>query len=272
MMFLDADDDIAPDMIAKMVQTIKKQHSDMVVCGIKFITFRDGQAVSAVDIGVAPPPAKSDDEDQTTYLVKLLGVDGRLYNPSNKIFRAELIKKHRVRFQIGLDFGEDLTFNLHYLRHAGKVDFIPEPLYIYNFNAATGTFGQSSLVYENRRKNYQELAKFTGQKPSAALRDYLGWIKYFWFYSFALAVCLSRLKFRAKLKLLKQAARAETFQPAKTAVHIGRKKILVERFLGATSHSATALWLFMSLSGFMKNNRLLAGLWRWLAVSLTPKK
>jgi glycosyltransferase involved in cell wall biosynthesis len=272
MMFLDADDNIAHEMITTMVAAIEKQAADMVVCGIKFITFRNGREVSSVDVGVTPLPTKLDHEDHKTYTVKLLGIDGRLYNPSNKVFRSEIIKEHHLRFETGLDFGEDLTFNLHYLAHADKIYFINQPLYIYNFNVETGTFGKSSLIYKNRQKNYRELLGFAGKKRTDAMNDYLGWIKYYWFYSFALVVCSSRMKLKKRMNLLAQAAKTEQFQPAKSPEHIGRKKYLVEKILGVISKSAIALWLFMSVSSFIKTNRLFAKLWKRLAISLTPNK
>lgn len=272
LMMLDSDDDIDPSMIEKLLGKIQRDKLDLVTCGLKCITYRDGRAVSQVDVGASPLPPRQPREPLAVYVVRLLGVDGRLYNPCNKIYRLDIIRKHHLHYPIGLNFGEDLTFNLHYLRHVKKLDFIYEPLYIYHFDSAGGEFGKSSLIYENRQKNYQELLDFAGDKRSAAMDDYLGWIKYYWFYSFALAVCSSDQKWREKIKSLKQAAQTEKFQPAASDVYIGRKKYFVERFLGLVKRSATALWLFMLASNFLKNNRLFAGLWRRLSFSLTPRQ
>lgn len=272
LMFFDADDDIEPTMIPKMTNVISKQQVDLVTCGFANIAIQNSNIASTTLIGVSRLPQKTKSEQQTTYVIKLLGIDSRLYNPWNKIFRTDIIRKYNIHFEQGLDFGEDLTFNLHYLSHVHQIKFINEALYDYYFDAASGTFGKSSLVYENRRKNYRELLKFAGGHTDAATQDYLGWIKYYWFYSFALAVCGSNKTLKQKLRLLKNAAKTETFRPAATAQYIGRKKLLLERSIGALSHSAFVLWLFTSIFSSVKRSRLFANLWRRMTISLTANK
>ncbi|MCL2095025.1 glycosyltransferase family 2 protein [Candidatus Saccharibacteria bacterium] len=239
-MLVDCDDDFAPNFFTSMVAKIEATKSDLVTCGIRF---QDLRHHTTTDIGITklPPQPKTPTKAHPTsapgssnfrtWIVQLLGIDGRLYNPCNKIFRTEIIKKHRLHYDESLDFGEDLTFNLHYLAHCQKIDFILEPLYIYNFDPRTGLFGTSSLVYSNRQKNFQSLVEFAEGKSSEARpsgsaspterrenrrlsRDGLCWIKIKWFYSYLLALSSTdKLTLPQKLHAIKTARKSETFPP-----------------------------------------------------------
>ncbi|MCL1929984.1 glycosyltransferase [Candidatus Saccharibacteria bacterium] len=272
LMFLDSDDDIEPDMIEQMIGKITNEKLDLIVCGIKYTTIKNGKQSSAVDIGISPLPAQNADEDFTTYIVRLLGIDGRLYNPCNKIFRTDIVKKHRLQFDCSLNFGEDLTFNLLYFKHISKVEFIGKPLYHYYADIATGTFGKSSLVYENRFKNFDSLLSFANDSQSDKMDDLLGWIKYYWFYSFALAVDGANLTRKEKINLLKNAIALENLVPAKNPKNIGRNKYVIEKVLEFVAKKPGRLLNFVRLSNSIKNSRFSARAWRRLMSIMTGKK
>jgi len=254
-------------MISKMMHKITTNNSDLVACAIKFITLRPNKPNSTTCLGATPIPEQRQDELFKKHLIKLLGNDGRLYSLCNKIFRADLIKKHRIKFQSGLDFGEDLTFNLHYLSHCQKIDFIYEPLYIYNFDTTSGTFGKSSLIYSHRQQNYQELLKFAGPNPDQSTQDLLGWIKFYWLFSFCLAICGSDLKFRPKLQKLAAAKKSEKLSLAKHRKNIGTKKYLTQIIIKIFAPTAFGLYLLASTASHIKQNRHLANFWRRLQAS-----
>jgi glycosyltransferase involved in cell wall biosynthesis len=267
-MFIDADDDIHPKMIVKMVNYISQKKLDLVTSGAKLICYQNGRLRTITEIGITRLARRSKNQSFTSYIVNLIGNDSRLYNTWNKIYRIELIRKYRIYFQAGLDFGEDLTFNLHYLKHVRAIDFIYEPLYYYNSDTATGTFGKSSLVYENRLKNYGALLDFVGQKSSHSLDDLLGWIKYYWFYSYALAVCSAKLSRDQRLALLQDGINREKFPKIGHRRHIGRKKQFIEWLIRQVSRSPGSLSAFMTISSHLKNNLVLARVWRKLAQTM----
>ena len=269
LMFLDSDDDITPGMIPKMVKRIQKDSADMSVCQLRFNTIKDGRVVSSVDIDKAPIPPQRKDEPKETYIVRLLGIDGRLYHPSNKVFRMDIIRKHKLQFREDLRFGEDLTFNLNYLKHGSNISFVNEPLYIYNFGTGTSVVSKSALVYKNRQTNFEDLLKFAGDNRSQELEDLLGWVRHYWFYSFALAVCDSPLGLREKLSYLSNAIKNEKLTQAKSPKYIGRNKYLTERLIGLAAKTPATLYVFTAVGNSMKNSRLLAGVWRKLATRAT---
>lgn len=267
LMFLDSDDEIRPSMIQALAEAIMKNDAELAVCGIQYVTIKDGKQKSSVNIGVSPVPRKTKQESFAEYVVKLLGIDGRLYNPCNKIYLSDIIKDNHIRFEEGLDFGEDLTFNLRYLKFCKNIEFIKKPLYIYNFDASSGTFGKSSLIYENRQKNYQELLEFAGTDQSSLMVDLLGWVKHYWFLSFCLSVASSKLSFSKKNKKFKHVRKIEKLQLAKKRQSIGNKKYFIEIVIKVFKTSTFGLFVFSAILDFLKNSQLCAKVWRKLQVS-----
>lgn len=54
------------------------------------------------------------------------------FNTPCKCFRAEIILKANIRFQVGMHSGEDLLFTLQFLMYSRSIRFIPYNGYIYN--------------------------------------------------------------------------------------------------------------------------------------------
>ena len=88
---------------------------------------------------------------------------GKLYTVYTKMFRREIIEKHKLRFDEKLSFGEDLVFSLRYLRHCQKMVVVPEAYYIY-YPSTSGTFAKMALDTKQRRTNVAELRRFAGGK------------------------------------------------------------------------------------------------------------
>jgi glycosyltransferase involved in cell wall biosynthesis len=267
-MLLDADDDIDPTMIAKMVAKITAEKVDLVTCGIMFNYIKNGKVISKTEAHPRPGPPRQAGESFVTYIVRLLGTDGRLYNPCNKIYRADLIRKNHLLYEVGLDFGEDLTFNLDYLKVTKKITFIDEPLYIYNFNLAENTSGKSSLIYVNRVRNYAAVVEFASQRVSAELADLLGWIKYYWFYSFVLALCVSPSPRGERIGRLRDALALDTLPEPGDVRHIGKTKRRMESLFYRLRRQPRMIYSAVSVLNFCKNNQVFAKIWRRFASRL----
>ena len=84
-----------------------------------------------------------------------------MYSSVNKIFRLETIREFGLKFEEGQDFAEDTQFVLNYLEHApGEIEFILEPLYIYNFGTETSTVKASSAIWDNWERSYADLKRW----------------------------------------------------------------------------------------------------------------
>lgn len=111
-MFVDSDDYMFPQMCEIMLNTIETKKSDLVVCG----TTETWGGLWAPDRNADYQTLDSFKRDFIEHLNSEL-----LSPPWNKIYRRELIKD---MFDASISFGEDLVFNLNYLKNCQRVSFI----------------------------------------------------------------------------------------------------------------------------------------------------
>lgn len=265
LIFLDADDTIKKGALTKFVSTIKTDQTRLAVSGFTIINLKDRKKLSEVDACNASPPDRQADEPWKIYILRLLGIDGRLYQVWNKIYLTSVIKKHHLVFQPGVNFGEDLMFNLDYLSLIDSISFIPASLYNYYQSLDSGTFSKSSLIYQNRLDNFTALEKFLADTPPGEPRDsLLNWIKYSWIYSHLLATRSADLPYNTKLQMIDQIHQADGQAPLSKSPIIGRSKVRLERLLRhLIRHPRLALY-FIGLSNAVKYHRLTTGLWHRL--------
>ena len=265
LMFLDADDTLKKRALTKFISAIKSDQAQLAVSGFTIITRKNRQELSRVGVCSESLPSRQTDEPWKIYILRLLGIDGRLYQVWNKIYLTSLIKKHHLIFQSGVNFGEDLLFNLDYLSLISHISFIPAPLYNYYQSLDSGTFSKSSLIYQNRLDNFTALEKFLADIPSGEPRDsLLRWIKYSWIYSHLLATCSADLPKSAKLSMIRQIHQIDGQAPLSHSSVIGRRKVRLERTIRHLIRHPRLALFSISLSNAVKYHRLTTGLWHKL--------
>ncbi len=265
LMFLDADDTIKKGALTKFVSTIKTDQTRLAASGFTIINLKDRKKLSEVDVCNTSPPDRQADESWKIYILRLLGIDGRLYQVWNKIYLTSIIKKHHLTFQPGVNFGEDLMFNLDYLSLIDSISFIPASLYNYYQSLDSGTFSKSSLIYQNRLDNFTALEKFLADIPSGEPRDsLLRWIKYSWIYSHLLATYSADLPKSTKLDMIRQIHQVDGQAPLSHSSVIGRRKVRLERTIRYLIRHPRLALFSISLSNAVKYHRLTTGLWHKL--------
>lgn len=173
--FIDADDEIQPTFITKLLSAYDHRTS-LSVCGIHYKRLRDHSASDVYTTPLRPRRAK---ESQKAYILYLLAIDGRMYSSVNKLYRANLAKQ--LRFDEQLNFAEDTKFVLDYLSQAhGEIRFIPEPLYIYNFGTETSTMRSVSINWHNWQASYQNLKSWLGPHPTMQEKFWLHTVHLRW--------------------------------------------------------------------------------------------
>lgn len=111
-MFVDSDDHMLPGMCAMMQHSMETQQADLVVCG----TTEPGGHVWAPEKDAFYASRRDFDQDLPYWLqTELLGP------PWNKIYRRDLLHEG---FPEDVSFGEDLMFNLRFLKGAQRVAFV----------------------------------------------------------------------------------------------------------------------------------------------------
>lgn len=270
LMFLDADDDITDNTIKDYVSAMQSnQNVQLVVSGFKIISLKDNQIISRVESCVNSVPQQQTDEPWRLYILRLLGLDGRLYQVWNKIYLASIIKDNNLQFQVGINFGEDLLFNLDYYAHmTGCIKFITQPLYIYYQSLDSGTFSKSSLIYANRQQNYNYLRQFMAAEFNSSYRqqtiDLMIWIKFNWIYSHLLAVCASSLSHQHKVANINEVAKINSHLKPAGQSTIGKRRYRIEKLLRFLIRHPNFAIIIIGTSNIIKTNQLTARLWRGL--------
>ena len=131
LMFVDSDDTVEPDYCEKMWNAYQQTEAELVICGFHhWYVGRDVKKVpSNPGVYTISDSTGSDKEIRTKFSENFLKLyqEGFLNMPWNKLFRKELAG----RFDTSLSLGEDLLFNMDYLRKCKKVAVIQETLIHY---------------------------------------------------------------------------------------------------------------------------------------------
>ncbi len=142
LLFTDSDDYVEADCLEKMSRFQQEAGADLVLCGYHHLY--DG-----ADIQKVPKPAGvyrfSDHPEEFLHLYE----QGFLNMPWNKLYKKELAG----RFDTSLSLGEDLLFNLDYLRTCRTAAVLAEPLCCYIQEE------QKETLSSQKRQNRLELAR-----------------------------------------------------------------------------------------------------------------
>lgn len=120
--FVDADDTVCPSMFERMYQEGVRTKADIVCCG-----YLRADGADLQNRGV--------DSELCRLYGKSIFEEPRLLTEStpylwNKIFRRSMIEKRRIVFQ-DYQIYEDLVFTYQSFLYAGKIAYVPLPLYQY---------------------------------------------------------------------------------------------------------------------------------------------
>ncbi|MBO6016233.1 MAG: glycosyltransferase family 2 protein [Lachnospiraceae bacterium] len=177
--FVDSDDYVQPDSVEMLVRAIEETDCDLVIAGYNHRYF--GREIPRLPETVSPilqgaDPWEKHDRSEEEYLYKLYHA-GFLNMPWNKLFKRELI---REEFPRELNLGEDLLFNLAYLKQVKTFSVVSAPVYEYIQDDRGTTL--STKRRENKLTLTMQLygrvceafrALFPGHKENCALRDKL---------------------------------------------------------------------------------------------------
>jgi glycosyltransferase involved in cell wall biosynthesis len=141
LLFVDADDFLEPDMVRHMYDQLDTFGGDLAICGYRRISFnQQGSRTMLVhladkvyDEGIPFP------DFIELYRMPLLNQNW------NKMYRTDIIRNHSISFINSLSLGEDLLFNLRYLRHSKKVTVLDSC----HYNFIYGNINSLSNIYRH---------------------------------------------------------------------------------------------------------------------------
>ncbi len=142
LLFTDSDDYVEPDYLEKMGGLQRECGSDLVLCGFHHL-------YEGADILKVPGQTRSCGIDEFSRDFLELYERSYLNMPWNKLFRRDWAGE----FDTSLSLGEDLLFNLEYLRKCRRIAVLGEPLCYYIQEE------QKITLSSKRRGNRTELAR-----------------------------------------------------------------------------------------------------------------
>lgn len=128
--FVDSDDEIDKDYVKDLYSAACENPEALVMCGM---WVRGNGTDERRVYSQMQPVTKLKREELAKVYEKYL-----LSSPTNKIYSRHIINKYGLYFNTRYKAGEDLTFNLEYIRHVSELAVVNKPLYIYNISN-TGT-------------------------------------------------------------------------------------------------------------------------------------
>ena len=175
--FVDSDDEINQHFIKKLLQ-LYSDNTSITVCGHRYNRLKEGTSKNLYQSELKP---RRKNESQKAYILKLLVKDGRMYSCNNKLFKANVIKKHAIHFDEKLNFAEDTKFVLDYLKHTkGEIAYTPNSLYIYNYGTETSTIRTTSTSWQNWQTSYNNLKSWLGKNPTLSEKFWLHLVHLRW--------------------------------------------------------------------------------------------
>lgn len=202
--FIDSDDTVSKNYLSEMSKLLLEEKAAVATSGFLYKRIHQKTEKEMFTNEIAE---REEGEDFKAYVLKNLAKDGRLYASVNKMFRADVILKHDLKFPTGWDFAEDTNFVLQYLKWAKKdgfdrLKFLAKPYYIYHYGTETSTVASSSLPWKNWQKSFDYLSKWVGKNPTKEQKYWLSRVMIRWRISHALAVARSKQKLTEKWKYL----------------------------------------------------------------------
>lgn len=172
-LYVDADDQVEPDMIADMYQEAVTQKADMVICDYRELTY-DREVYRKQE-----PTALSGE----AILEDILS--GKLYGALwNKMMRREWLLQTKASFPLELTMREDLIFLSQCLPYASKIAYIPKAYYGYerrNTSALTSHYVNESPAYYTQECLWVDLIlqnQFLKEATRQRLEQYLMQLAY----------------------------------------------------------------------------------------------
>lgn len=156
--FLDSDDYVEKDSIQVMVEAMERDDTDFVVAGFHHLYF--GRSIEKLPEKEGTFPI----QESRDYILKLYE-KGFFNMPWNKLFKR---RKMQSRFPEDLNLGEDLLFNLSYLKECNRFSTVRKPVceFIQDDRGTT--------LSTKKREDKLEIALLLYERTGQAMKEIFG--------------------------------------------------------------------------------------------------
>lgn len=152
-MFVDSDDYLELNALELMYQAYLNSNIVTVLCGMQRTFYRDNKKTYAYNILPNCKEIKNANDFKKNY--GALYLNSLINSPCCKLYSYSIIQEHCLRFDVNIDYGEDLLFNLSYFFFTQKISIVNIPLYHYQcINTKSLTSKFSLMKLEHSQKIY----------------------------------------------------------------------------------------------------------------------
>ena len=130
--FVDGDDRVEPACLRTLAAAVEDGECDLAVAGLRSVR-AGGKDVLTVPVPVELEAVPGREEEWVRLFRSFL-----LFGPVAKLYRRELVDRYSIRFPEGVSYGEDLEFNMAYLKHIRRLRTVDKAVYFYR-RAEKGT-------------------------------------------------------------------------------------------------------------------------------------
>lgn len=150
--FIDSDDWVEKDYLEKLIEFGKA--SDYCVGGYKLLNLNN-------ETCFLPPLIKPQSiRDLDKNVISELIDKYLIFGPCHKLYKRDIIVNNKISFPEELNYGEDLMFNIDYLKHCTLIASVPEALYYYNKHSDSLSTSSNSMDWEVNLKQWRYVASF----------------------------------------------------------------------------------------------------------------
>lgn len=168
--FIDGDDWVTPSYLQELVSAVEDGACDLVVEGL--CSVRAGKK----DEVTVPQPMELDARPGEEEAWVRLFRSFLLFGPVVKLYRRTLLSRHSIRFPEDVSYGEDLMFNMAYLKYIRRLRTVDKAGYFYR-RAEEGTlstrFVPEKFIWIVRQFRLERKYFHTRGLEGASIEEYL---------------------------------------------------------------------------------------------------
>ncbi|MFR8226522.1 MAG: glycosyltransferase family 2 protein [Lachnospirales bacterium] len=161
LMFADSDDLPEKAWVSRMVALFERWNVELVICSFRTAnSFQEAQ-MPINNESVTELVHALDRKRFLDALGYMIACRATMFAPWNKLFSLDIIKKNNIRFEQGVNYGEDFLFNLQYLQYCNGIIETEEKLYNYIMqNTESLEAKYKPDLFENQTKLYMTAKNF----------------------------------------------------------------------------------------------------------------
>lgn len=128
-LFMDSDDGYENGALSSVTELIEKNKPDLLIFGLSFDYYK-GDTIYRCDKLIYPAEGTVSPSEWSSCFSEMFDYNA-LSSACNKIFKTQIIKDNKIRFNKDVFIMEDFLFVTDYLRYTDKIYLLPEIIYRY---------------------------------------------------------------------------------------------------------------------------------------------